>query len=123
MSCDNSNGDGCVCCAVWLFRHARQTEQDRGCPGDDAPGSVEMDGKCNLRDFKSASGFPMLLLTSVAFVLPVVVSIVTVQAIESHAGSLSGAIAGVIAAGLTAATSAGIVKRLACRPPFMGAGQ
>ncbi|MFN0054790.1 MAG: hypothetical protein ACKV0T_21670 [Planctomycetales bacterium] len=67
------------------------------------------------------AGSPLVWLTVAAFVLPLIVSGVTVQALESRAGSVTAAIAGLAAAGLTAATSARILRRWACRSTVTGA--
>ncbi|MEZ6035446.1 MAG: hypothetical protein R3C17_20310 [Planctomycetaceae bacterium] len=65
----------------------------------------------------------LLLLTVVAFVLPLVVIVAVVQFLESHVGSAVAAIAGVVAAGLMTATSAGIVKLVTGRSDVTGAGR
>ncbi|MCA9011463.1 MAG: hypothetical protein KDB01_17040 [Planctomycetaceae bacterium] len=65
----------------------------------------------------------LLLLTVVAFVLPLVVIVAVVQFLESHVGSAVAAITGVVAAGLMTATSAGIVKLVTGRSDVTGAGR
>jgi hypothetical protein len=65
----------------------------------------------------------MVLLTLVAFVLPLVVIVAVVQCMETQVGSALAAIAGVVAAGFAAVTSAGIVKFLTGKCAVTGAGR
>lgn len=65
----------------------------------------------------------MVLLTLVAFVLPLVVIVAVVQCLESHIGSALSAFAGVVAAGFTAAISAGTAKFLTGKCAVTGAGR
>ncbi len=70
---------------------------------------------------EARGGSQLVLLTVIAFVLPVVVCVMTVQFLESRVGSAAAAIAGLVAAGLLAAASAGIVKKYGCRSAANGA--
>lgn len=65
----------------------------------------------------------LLLLSVVAFVLPLVVIVAVVQFLESHVGPAMAAIAGVVAAGLAAVTAAGIVKFSTGNSGVRGAGR
>ncbi|MBC7964513.1 MAG: hypothetical protein H7Z17_01205 [Fuerstia sp.] len=104
-----------------LFRSARRARQNRDCPRIEYPNAAGDDSQYNPGAFEARGGSRLVLLTVMAFVLPVVVSVVVVQFIESRIGSAMAAIAGLAAAGLTAATSARIVKRFACRSTAAGA--
>lgn len=64
----------------------------------------------------------LLLLTLVAFVLPLVVIVVVVNFLESHIGSVLAAIAGVAAAGSAIAFAAGIEKFFTGKSAVRGAG-
>lgn len=64
----------------------------------------------------------LLLLTVVAFVLPLVVIVAVVQFLESYVGSAVAAITGVVAAGLMTAASAGIMKLVTGQSDVTGAG-
>ena len=93
-----------------LFQSSRRTQNAADCPdfqhsavdgGDRQDGSVV----CEV-----AGSSRLLMLTFVAFVLPLVVIVAVVQFLESRVGSAVAAIAGVVAAGLMTVTSAGIMK-------------
>ncbi|RPI74211.1 MAG: hypothetical protein EHM42_15655 [Planctomycetaceae bacterium] len=62
-------------------------------------------------------------MSVMAFLVPVVVSVVVVQSIESRVGSAMAALAGVAAAGLAALGSASIAKYLAFRLARTGTDQ
>ncbi len=119
MICENSVGDGCASCMVTLSRSLRRTRQDSDIPGHQCPGN---DGLHVSAVCEASGGARVVLLAVMAFVVPVVMSVVVVQAIESRVGSAAAAIAGLAAAGLTAVTSAGVVRRFACRSAVTGAG-
>ena len=106
-----------------LIRSPRRTRQ-----GSDCPGNQNSVAACDNRQHVSAAveegGARRLVLTAVlAFVVPVVVSVVVVQSIESRVGSGAAAIVGLAAAGLAALPSASIVRRLAYRSTVSGAGR
>ena len=108
--CENSAGDGCSSCMATLFQASRRARNGRDCPGDQpsaVDGGDRQDGSavCEVADSSR-----LLLLTFVAYVLPLIVIVAVVQFLESHVGSALAAITGVVAAGSAAVTAAGIVK-------------
>jgi len=123
MTCENSDGDGCRSCITSLLRPQRRTDAGRDCHSVQNSDAAGIDRPYNFTECQPVSGSHLVLLSVLAFVLPVVVSVVTVQSIESRAGSATAAITGLAAAGLTAATSAGIVRRFACQSAFRGANR
>lgn len=121
MICENSDGDGCRSCTSSLLRPRRRPEPGLDCPGGQGSDVAGSDRSGHAGTLRPVHGAQLVLLTVMAFLLPLVVSVVTVQTLESRAGSAVAAIAGVAAAGLSAATSAGIVRRLACPSEVTGA--
>lgn len=106
-----------------LFHPSGRAQDGADCPdfrhsavdgGDRQDGSVV----CEV-----AGSSRLLLLTVVAFVLPLVVIVAVVQFLESYVGSAVAAIAGVIAAGLMTAASAGIMKLVTGPSDVTGAGR
>ena len=104
-----------------LIRSPRRTRQGSDCPGNQNSDAVRENGQ-HISAAVEEGGARRLVLTAVlAFVLPVVVSVVVIQSIESRVGSGAAAIVGLVAAGLAALPSASIVRRLACRSTVSGA--
>lgn len=101
-----------------LFKPPRraQDDPDHQCSVEGRRDSQDDSVGCEIR---GSSG--LLLLTVVAFVLPLVVIVAVVQSLESHIGSAVAAIAGVSAALLMAVTSAGILRRFTGKSAVTGA--
>lgn len=134
MACESSGGDGCRSCMTWLMRSGRTVgklkdvaESQMASGNSDAgtsPDECRMPESSRLLSQQTSDplgGSWLVLLTCIAFVLPLIVSVITVQSIESRAGSAAAAIAGLCAAGLTAAASAGILRRITDRSAVTGA--
>jgi len=121
MTCENSVGGGCSSCMTSLLQPALTPGSGRDCTVDEASGAAGNDHGYDSRGLKSRRCSQLVLLTVMAFVLPVVTSVVTVQFIESRVGSAVAAIAGLAAAGVTVAASSGTVRRFACGSAVHGA--
>jgi hypothetical protein len=104
-----------------LFRPPRQTREGRDCPGIRHPSAAGDQNQYDPVACEAHGGSRLVLLTVIAFVLPLVVIVVVVQFLEHHVGAAGAAITGLAAAGLMIAMSAGMVKRFACWPAATGA--
>jgi len=116
--CENSVGDGCSSCMASLFKPPERAR-------DYTAHQCSLESRRDIQDdslvCQVRGSSRLLLLTVVAFVFPIVVIITVVQFLESHVGSAVAAIAGGAAALLTAAISAGILKRITDRSAVTGA--
>lgn len=122
-TCENTDSEGCGTCMASLIRSSLRTGPDSDCPGDQRSDSAGDHGQRVSADFGDGSDRRLVLLAVMAFIVPVVIGIVVVQSVESHAGPAAAAVAGFAAAGLTALTSALIVKRITSQSTVCGASR
>ena len=121
--CDDTVADGCSSCMASLFRPSGRAQEGGDCPGYRSSAVDGVDRQDASAVCGVAGGSRLLLLTVVAFVLPLVLIVAVVQFLESYVGSAVAAIAGVVAAGLMTVTSAGIMKLVTGRSDVTGAGR
>ena len=120
-TCENTADEGCGSCMATLIRSSRRTRQGSDCPGNHSSVAARDNGQHVSAAVEEVDARRLVLSAVLAFVVPVVVSLVVVQSIESHVGSGAAAIVGLAAAGLVTLSSASIVRRLACRSTVSGA--
>ena len=121
--CEDTVADGCSSCMASLFRPSGRAQEGGDCPGYRSSAVDGVDRQDASAVCGVAGGSRLLLLTVVAFVLPLVVIVAVVQFLESHVGPALAAIAGAVAAGSAAVTAAGIVKFSKGKSAGRGAGR
>lgn len=123
MGCVDSMGNGCHSCLAGVFRssggQAASGEETSGGEASLLGGETVCEGACA----ESAQGTWLVLLSLMAFVGPIVVTVVVVHLLENRLGALVAAIAGLAAAALTVLVCSAIVRRLNRPTVITGAGR
>ena len=123
MGCSDSMGNGCHSCMAAIFRSSDgQTTAGEEANGGEAS-LLGGETACNEACSRGGQGTWFVLLSLMAFIGPIVVTVVVVHLLEDRLGTLVAAIAGLAAAGLTVLISSAIVRRLDRSTVITGAGR
>lgn len=121
MDCGESMGQGCRSCMASMF----QPSQSQGTSSSESNGGRAaarcVQTVCDHTDSPSGPGAGFVLLSMMAFIGPIVVTIVVVQLLESQVGTLWAALAGLAAAASSVLMCSGMGRRLKCPSEIAGA--